>query len=62
MASPASPGTITIATNMAGRGTDIKLPQQRCEGYRYRAKEAESRRSAIIGTERQASTRRMGPP
>lgn len=40
-------GTVTIATNMAGRGTDIKLPDQ--------VKEAGG--LAIIGTERHESRR-----
>ncbi len=40
-------GTVTIATNMAGRGTDIKLPQE--------VKEAGG--LAIIGTERHESRR-----
>ena len=41
------PGTVTIATNMAGRGTDIKLPAD--------VKEAGG--LAIIGTERHESRR-----
>ena len=41
------PGTVTIATNMAGRGTDIKLSQ----------KVIESGGLAIIGTERHDSRR-----
>ena len=41
------PGTVTIATNMAGRGTDIKLPEE--------VKEAGG--LAIIGTERHDSRR-----
>ena len=41
------PGTVTIATNMAGRGTDIKLPQE--------VKDAGG--LAIIGTERHESRR-----
>ncbi|MBP9986443.1 MAG: SEC-C domain-containing protein, partial [Bacteroidales bacterium] len=41
------PGTVTIATNMAGRGTDIKLPQS--------VKDAGG--LAIIGTERHDSRR-----
>ena len=41
------PGTVTIATNMAGRGTDIKLPTE--------VKEAGG--LAIIGTERHESRR-----
>ncbi len=41
------PGTVTIATNMAGRGTDIKLPQK--------VKDAGG--LAIIGTERHESRR-----
>lgn len=41
------PGTVTIATNMAGRGTDIKLPKE--------VKEAGG--LAIIGTERHESRR-----
>ena len=41
------PGTVTIATNMAGRGTDIKLPQD--------VKDAGG--LAIIGTERHESRR-----
>jgi len=47
VAEAGSPGTVTIATNMAGRGTDIKLL-------------AESKKSgglAIIGTERHDSRR-----
>src|SRR3954465_8238358 len=47
VAEAGKPGTVTIATNMAGRGTDIKLP-------------AESRAAgglAIIGTERHESRR-----
>src|SRR6185369_4845436 len=41
------PGTVTIATNMAGRGTDIKLtPESRAAGG-----------LAIIGTERHESRR-----
>ena len=40
-------GTVTIATNMAGRGTDIKLPQE--------VKDAGG--LAIIGTERHESRR-----
>ena len=41
------PGNVTIATNMAGRGTDIKLPEE--------VKEAGG--LAIIGTERHESRR-----
>ena len=41
------PGTVTIATNMAGRGTDIKLPEE--------VKKAGG--LAIIGTERHHSRR-----
>ena len=41
------PGTVTIATNMAGRGTDIKLSQQVVEAGGL----------AIIGTERHDSRR-----
>jgi preprotein translocase subunit SecA len=41
------PGTVTIATNMAGRGTDIKLTEQT----------KESGGLAIIGTERHDSRR-----
>ena len=41
------PGTVTIATNMAGRGTDIKLPEE--------VKNAGG--LAIIGTERHESRR-----
>ncbi|MDE5635596.1 MAG: preprotein translocase subunit SecA, partial [Muribaculaceae bacterium] len=41
------PGTVTIATNMAGRGTDIKLPKE--------VKDAGG--LAIIGTERHESRR-----
>ncbi len=41
------PGTVTIATNMAGRGTDIKLPEE--------VKKAGG--LAIIGTERHDSRR-----
>jgi preprotein translocase subunit SecA len=47
VASAGMPGTVTIATNMAGRGTDIKL-----------TKEAKSAGGlAIIGTERHESRR-----
>jgi len=41
------PGTVTIATNMAGRGTDIKLPQE----------VKDKGGLAIIGTERHESRR-----
>ena len=47
VAQAGKPGTITIATNMAGRGTDIKLPQE--------VKDAGG--LAIIGTERHESRR-----
>ncbi len=47
VAEAGEPGTVTIATNMAGRGTDIKLGQ----GVR------ESGGLAIIGTERHESRR-----
>jgi preprotein translocase subunit SecA len=47
VAEAGKPGTITIATNMAGRGTDIKLtPESRSAGG-----------LAIIGTERHESRR-----
>lgn len=47
VASAGLPGTVTIATNMAGRGTDIKLtPESRTAGG-----------LAIIGTERHESRR-----
>ena len=47
VAQAGEPGTITIATNMAGRGTDIKLtPESRAAGG-----------LAIIGTERHESRR-----
>ncbi|GAB4007685.1 preprotein translocase subunit SecA [Spirosoma migulaei] len=47
VASAGFPGTVTIATNMAGRGTDIKLtPESRAAGG-----------LAIIGTERHESRR-----
>ena len=47
VAEAGKPGTVTIATNMAGRGTDIKLtPQSRQAGG-----------LAIIGTERHESRR-----
>jgi len=47
VAEAGKPGTVTIATNMAGRGTDIKLtPQSRGAGG-----------LAIIGTERHESRR-----
>ena len=47
VASAGLPGTVTIATNMAGRGTDIKLtPESRSAGG-----------LAIIGTERHESRR-----
>ena len=47
MAQAGKAGTVTIATNMAGRGTDIKLPQE--------VKDAGG--LAIIGTERHESRR-----
>ncbi len=47
VAQAGQPGTVTIATNMAGRGTDIKLPQS--------VKDAGG--LAIIGTERHESRR-----
>ena len=47
MALAGKTGTVTIATNMAGRGTDIKLPDEVKDG----------RRLAIIGTERHESRR-----
>jgi len=47
VAEAGKPGTVTIATNMAGRGTDIKLPVQ--------VKEAGG--LAILGTERHESRR-----
>jgi preprotein translocase subunit SecA len=47
VAEAGKPGTVTIATNMAGRGTDIKLPQE--------VKDAGG--LAIIGTERHESRR-----
>jgi preprotein translocase subunit SecA len=47
VASAGHPGTVTIATNMAGRGTDIKLtPESKAAGG-----------LAIIGTERHESRR-----
>jgi len=47
VAEAGKPGTVTIATNMAGRGTDIKLtPESRAAGG-----------LAIIGTERHESRR-----
>ena len=47
VASAGQPGTVTIATNMAGRGTDIKLtPESKAAGG-----------LAIIGTERHESRR-----
>ncbi|GAB3576074.1 preprotein translocase subunit SecA [Spirosoma luteolum] len=47
VASAGQPGTVTIATNMAGRGTDIKLsPEAKAAGG-----------LAIIGTERHESRR-----
>ena len=47
VAEAGKPGTVTIATNMAGRGTDIKLtPESRASGG-----------LAIIGTERHESRR-----
>ncbi len=47
VASAGQPGTVTIATNMAGRGTDIKLtPESKTAGG-----------LAIIGTERHESRR-----
>ncbi|GAB3983799.1 preprotein translocase subunit SecA [Spirosoma terrae] len=47
VASAGMPGTVTIATNMAGRGTDIKLtPESKAAGG-----------LAIIGTERHESRR-----
>ncbi|MDE5552711.1 MAG: preprotein translocase subunit SecA, partial [Muribaculaceae bacterium] len=47
VAQAGKPGTVTIATNMAGRGTDIKLPQE--------VKDLGG--LAIIGTERHESRR-----
>ncbi|UOR05397.1 preprotein translocase subunit SecA [Hymenobacter aerilatus] len=47
VAAAGNPGTVTIATNMAGRGTDIKL----------RGTAKESGGLAIIGTERHESRR-----
>ena len=47
VAEAGKPGTVTIATNMAGRGTDIKLTD----------KSKESGGLAIIGTERHESRR-----
>ncbi len=47
VAQAGQPGTVTIATNMAGRGTDIKLP----------AEVKEKGGLAIIGTERHESRR-----
>ena len=47
VAQAGKPGTVTIATNMAGRGTDIKLPKE--------VKDAGG--LAIIGTERHESRR-----
>ncbi len=47
VAEAGKPGTVTIATNMAGRGTDIKLPVE--------VKEAGG--LAILGTERHESRR-----
>ncbi len=47
VAEAGKPGTVTIATNMAGRGTDIKLG----EGVK------EQGGLAIIGTERHDSRR-----
>ena len=47
VAEAGKPGTVTIATNMAGRGTDIKLtPESRASGG-----------LAIVGTERHESRR-----
>lgn len=47
VANAGNPGTVTIATNMAGRGTDIKLaPESKASGG-----------LAIIGTERHESRR-----
>ena len=47
MAEAGKPGTVTIATNMAGRGTDIKLtPESKAAGG-----------LAIVGTERHESRR-----
>jgi preprotein translocase subunit SecA len=47
VAEAGKPGTVTIATNIAGRGTDIKLPKE--------SKEAGG--LAIVGTERHESRR-----
>ena len=47
VASAGQPGNVTIATNMAGRGTDIKLAKE--------SKEAGG--LAIVGTERHESRR-----
>lgn len=47
IAQAGNPGTVTIATNMAGRGTDIKLPQQSLDKGGL----------LVIGTERNESKR-----
>ena len=47
VAEAGKPGTVTIATNMAGRGTDIKLTEE----------SRESGGLAIVGTERHESRR-----
>lgn len=52
------PGAVTIATNMAGRGTDIKLPQEVKDMKDNEiAKGKEVGGLAIIGTERHESRR-----
>src|SRR2546428_6461812 len=42
VAQAGQPGAITIATNMAGRGTDIKLGPgvKKCQGYGIKSREA----------------------
>ncbi len=52
------PGAVTIATNMAGRGTDIKLPQEVKDMQDMEIKKGEAVGGlAIIGTERHESRR-----
>ena len=48
------PGNVTISTNMAGRGTDIKLGNKNSE---LREKAIESGGLLVIGTERPESRR-----
>ena len=51
---PGQPGAVTIATNMAGRGTDIKLGAESCSG---RASRATTRRTAACTSSAPSATR-----